>query len=72
MMTNVGVIDRTLRLIVGLGLLRWSWDYYGTIGSPAWMPWMAVILGVYPAITGLLRWCPALAFAGASTCADDS
>jgi hypothetical protein len=70
MMTNVGVIDRALRLIVGLGLLGWSWGYYGP-PLPAWAAWSITILGVYPAVTGLLRWCPALAFAGVSTCAEE-
>lgn len=70
-MTNVGVLDQAARLIVGFGLLGWGWDYWGTT-MPGWAIWGAVIAGIYPAATGLVRWCPALAYIGASTCAEDA
>ena len=70
MMTNVGSIDQALRLIVGFGLLGWAWHYYGP-PLYGWVYWVVAILGAYPAITGLLRYCPIFAYAGISTCADD-
>jgi hypothetical protein len=70
MMTNVGVIDRALRLLVGFGLLGWAWDYYGT-PLPDAAEWAVTVIGAYPAITGLLRYDPAFAVAGISTCAEE-
>jgi hypothetical protein len=69
MMTNVGVIDRTARLIVGLGLLGWAFDFYGAI--PGWAEWPVTIIGAYPALTGALRCDPFYAYKGISTCAED-
>ena len=70
MMTNVGVIDRALRLIVGFGLLGWSWGWFGPRLADGAETTLA-LLGAYPALTGLLRWDPVFAAAGISTCADD-
>jgi Protein of unknown function (DUF2892) len=70
MITNVGVIDQALRLIAGFGLLGWASHYYGP-PLPGWAGWLVAIVGAYPAITGLLRYCPVFAYARMSTCADD-
>lgn len=67
MMTNVGVIDRALRLAIGFGLLAWIEGYLGAEPSGA-VAWFAGFLGAYPAITGLIRYCPLLALSGISTC----
>lgn len=70
MMTNVGAIDRALRLAAGFGLLAWLAGYFGP--APSGMAaWLAGILGAYPAITGLLRYCPLLALAGISTYSEE-
>lgn len=71
MTTNVGVIDRVLRLIVGFGLLGWAYHYYGP-ALPHWAHTALTVLGGYPAATGLLRWDPVFAIAGISTCAEES
>jgi hypothetical protein len=69
MMTNVGVIDRAIRLVAGFALLAWTGGYFGPeLDGVA--RWFVGILGGYPAITGLLRYCPLLARANVSTCAD--
>jgi hypothetical protein len=60
MNSNVGGIDRTLRIIVGLGLIVWA----AALGGPAWA-W----IGVVPLATGLFRFCPAYPLMGMSTCA---
>jgi hypothetical protein len=70
MMTNVGVIDRWLRLIVGLALLGWGFDYYGSL--PDWGETAAKLVGAYPALTGWLRWDPVYALKDISTCAEES
>lgn len=59
MKSNVGGIDKTLRIIAGVGLV-------GATAAgllPAW-GW----LGVVPLATGLMGWCPAYPLLGISTC----
>lgn len=57
--TNVGAIDRTLRIAVGATLVILA--VTGQVGAWGW-------LGVVPMATGLLRWCPAYLPFGLSTC----
>ena len=57
---NIGGIDRTLRLVVGVGLIAAAAT--ATIG-----PWGYV--GVVPLLTGLMGWCPAYKVLGFNTCA---
>ena len=70
MMTNVGVLDAALRLVVGFGLLAWLAGYYG---APLYglASWAITLLGAYPAITGLLRFCPIFALTGITSCAEE-
>lgn len=59
MKSNVGGIDKTLRIVAGLGLI-------GATAAgllPAW-GW----IGVVPLATGLIGWCPAYPLLGVSTC----
>jgi hypothetical protein len=70
MMTNVGMIDRALRLAAGLALILWTAGYFGP-GLDGLSAWFAGVFGAYPAITGVLRYCPLLALAGISTCSDE-
>lgn len=60
MKSNVGGIDRILRIVAGLVLLGLAAT--GTVG---WWGW----LGVVPLATGALGWCPPYAIFGFSTCA---
>lgn len=57
--TNVGGIDRVLRIIVGLALIGLTLT--GTIGVWGW-------IGVVPVLTGLLSTCPLYTVLGFSTC----
>lgn len=59
MNTNVGTIDRALRIIVGLGLISLVF-----IGPQT--PWGWV--GLVPLATALLGWCPAYTLLGIKTC----
>ena len=59
MTKNVGGIDRTLRIIVGLALIASAAT--NTIG-------MWGYLGVVPLLTGLIGWCPPYAIFGFNTC----
>lgn len=59
MKTNVGTIDRTLRILAGLVLIALAAT--GTVG---WWGW----LGVVPLLTGIFRTCPAYSVLGVNTC----
>ncbi|OIQ83270.1 hypothetical protein GALL_349290 [mine drainage metagenome] len=58
MKINVGSIDRSLRIVVGLALIAWA-----LFGGPVWA-W----IGVVPLATGLFKFCPLYALLGLNTC----
>lgn len=64
MSTNVGTIDRVVRLLVGALLIA----YAIPVGFPStgwnWVGW----IGVVPIITAVIGYCPAYAAFGFSTC----
>ena len=60
MKSNVGGIDRVLRIVVGLVLIGLTLT--GNIGVWGW-------LGIVPLATGVIGWCPPYALFGWSTCA---
>jgi hypothetical protein len=60
MKSNVGGIDRILRIVAGVVLLGLTIS--GTIGAWGW-------LGLVPLATGAIGWCPPYAMLGWSTCA---
>lgn len=59
MNTNVGTLDRLLRIVAGLALIALAAT--GTVG---WWGW----LGAVPLATGLSRFCPAYTLLGINTC----
>lgn len=59
MQSNVGGLDRGLRIVGGTTLLGLA--LAGVIG-----PWG--LIGIVPLLTGVLRWCPAYKLFGLSTC----
>lgn len=64
-MSNVGGIDRFLRIIVGLGLISLVFVGDRIIGQNVVWGWV----GLVPLLTGVFRFCPAYKLIGASTCA---
>jgi hypothetical protein len=62
MTTNVGTIDRIIRIVIGLVLLWYA------LMAPAtgynWIGW----IGVIPIITALVGSCPLYSILGVSTC----
>ena len=60
--TNVGGIDRVLRIIVGLALLAAFFLY----PDASWRYW--TLIGIIPLATGLLSTCPIYSILGLSTC----
>lgn len=57
MKTNVGGIDRLLRIVVGVALTAWAF-----LGGPVWA-W----IGVLPLVTALVGVCPVYPIVGMST-----
>ena len=62
MATNVGTVDRILRVIAGLALIALALGYVPGYQT-AW-GW----LGIIPLATGLLGNCPAYSIFGLNTC----
>lgn len=60
MKSNVGGIDRILRIVAGLALIVAT--LAGVIGMWGW-------IGVVPLATGLFRLCPLYTILGINTCA---
>ena len=59
MKKNVGGIDRTLRIVLGLVLIG--------LAASSTVGWWGY-LGVVPLLTGLIGWCPPYALLGWNTC----
>lgn len=59
MTRNEGMIDRTVRVIVGLALIGFAFGIYGPEYTSAW-GWV----GLVPLVTGLIGWCPAYSACG--------
>lgn len=59
MKTNVGGIDRIIRIVLGLALIGLT--VTGNIGVWGW-------LGIVPLATGAIGWCPPYAILGINTC----
>lgn len=60
--TNVGGIDRILRIVVGLALIAGFF-----LNADASMRWL-YLLGIIPLATGLLQTCPLYSILGMNTC----
>ena len=56
---NIGTLDRSLRIVIGLALITLS--VTDSVGPWGW-------IGVVPLATGLFGWCPAYTLFGIKTC----
>ena len=66
MTTNIGMIDRGIRLVVGLALLGIA---FGTsLLAPGWPTWVAIGAGAIMALTSVVGVCPAYLPFGIKTC----
>lgn len=61
--TNVGGIDKILRLAVGVALLVW---FFLDQGTGFWH--YAKLIGIVPILTALMGSCPLYSILGVSTC----
>lgn len=57
MKTNVGGIDRALRITVGIALIAWGFYAKNWLGA----------IGAIPLFTALVGWCPLYSIIGVST-----
>lgn len=58
MKTNIGKVERIVRIVVGIGIVSLAF-----VGPRS--PW--AYLGILPLLTGLVGWCPPYALLGIST-----
>jgi hypothetical protein len=61
MSINVGVVDKVVRIVVGVGLLSLVIVLEGNVR------WLGLI-GIVPLVTGLIGYCPLYSVLGLSTC----
>jgi Protein of unknown function (DUF2892) len=61
--TNVGTVDRALRIVVGVALLAW---FFVDQGTGFWH--YAKLIGIVPILTAVMSTCPAYTLLGLSTC----
>lgn len=63
MSTNVGSVDRLLRVVAGIALILFA--FFNPLGVTwAWVGW----IGVVPLLTATLGFCPAYTILGINTC----
>jgi Protein of unknown function (DUF2892) len=62
--SNVGGIDRTLRIVIGLGLLVWFF-----VDQSSGMSHYAKLIGILPLLTAAMGTCPLYSIFGFNTCA---
>ncbi len=62
MTANVGMIDRVIRAVLGIGLL-----WFALLAAPTGYNWIGWI-GVVPLVTALIGSCPLYSLLGVSTC----
>ena len=67
MTTNVGAIDRILRIIIGIVLIAFALGFIATGSAHAWLGW----IGVIQLLTALVGSCPLYSITGLSTCPVD-
>jgi len=67
MKANLGSADRVIRFVLGLALI--GMGFLAGLASP-WN-WVAIGVGAVFAVTASIKFCPAYAIIGASTCAKD-
>ena len=61
--TNIGTIDRILRIAIGAGLLLW---FFNDQSTGLWH--YAKLIGIMPLLTAFVGSCPLYSVLGRSTC----
>lgn len=66
---NIGLIDRSVRIVVGIGMIS-SWFFYPVESVNMWFA-ILPLLGVFPLLSGILGWCPVYAMFHTKSCGTD-
>lgn len=66
---NIGIIDRTVRILVGLAMIS-VWFFYPMTSLNLSIALLA-LLGVAPLLSGILGWCPVHAMFKTKSCGTD-
>jgi Protein of unknown function (DUF2892) len=64
MNTNIGTIDRVVRLVAGIALLAFALGYIAPGTGWNWLGW----IGIVPILTAAMGSCPLYSMLGVSTC----
>ncbi|MFO1098340.1 MAG: DUF2892 domain-containing protein [Xanthobacteraceae bacterium] len=64
MSKNVGIVDRVIRIVIGLALIAYAIPVGFPLTGWNWVGWV----GVIPLITGIVGMCPAYRLLGLSSC----
>ena len=62
--TNVGTIDKVVRILAGLALIAFALGYLAPGSAYHWLGW----IGVIPLATAAMGSCPLYSLIGMSTC----
>jgi hypothetical protein len=63
MKTNIGTLDRIVRVLLGAGLLAFGLGFIAPDSAYRWLGW----IGVVPLATAAVGFCPLYRLAGLST-----
>ena len=64
MSSNVGMLDRIVRVVVGVALIAFALGFLAPATGFNWLGW----IGVIPLATALVGTCPLYSMLGLSTC----
>lgn len=64
MRNNVGVLDRMIRIVLGLGMIAFALGFVAPGSSYHWLGW----IGLIPLATAALGSCPLYSLVGVSSC----
>ena len=62
--TNVGMIDRVVRIVLGVALIAFALGFLGPATPYRWLGW----IGIVPLATAIFATCPLYSLMGLSTC----
>ncbi len=69
MNSNVGSVDRIIRIVIGAILVGWPWIGRGmALGMGGPLHWIAIIVGVTLIATAIFGTCPIYSILGVNTC----
>lgn len=66
---NIGLIDRVVRMLVGIAMIS-IWFFYPVESVSMWFA-ILPLLGVFPLLSGIIGWCPIYAMFHTKSCGTD-